>query len=58
MKDISELLLTTIEKEQCTALTAFLRMREEEKNDVGILQSKSAEQISRGLRNPSNCKTN
>ena len=57
MKDISELLINTIEKEQCTALTAFLRVREEKNNAVCILQSKPTEQASRRLRDTSNRKT-
>lgn len=57
MKDISELLLNTIEKEQCTALTAFLRVREEKNNAVRILQPKPTEQVSRRLCNKSNRKT-
>lgn len=56
MKDISELLINTIEKEQCTALTAFLRVREEEDNVIRILQPKPTEQASRRLRNKSNSK--
>lgn len=55
MKDISELLLTTIEKEQCTALDAFLRVREEEKHDVDLLQSKPTKQTRGRLCDKSNC---
>ena len=58
MKDISELLINTIEKEQCTALTAFLRVREEKDNAVRILQSQPTEQASRRLCDKSNRKAN
>lgn len=54
MKDISELLLTKIEKEQCTALNAFLRVREEENHDMDLLQSKPTEQTRGGLCDKSN----
>ena len=57
MQDISGLLLTTIEKEQCTALTAFMHVRKKEKNDLGILQSKPTEQVGGRLRDTGNCET-
>jgi len=56
MKDISKLLTSTIEREQCTALTAFLRVKEGENNGIRILQPKSAEQARRRLRNTSDSK--
>lgn len=53
MKDIGELLRTTMNKEQCSSLTALLRLNEEKKDGIHILQSKSTKQISRRLRNKS-----
>lgn len=58
MQDISGLLLTTIEKEQCTALTAFMHVRKKEKNELDILQPKPTKQVGGRLRDTSNRKIN
>ena len=56
MKDIGELLRTTMNKEQCSSLTAFLRLNEEKENGIHILQSEPTEQTGRRLCDKGNSK--
>lgn len=58
MIDIGNALSIAMQKKQCSSLYALLLLSEEKENGMDILQSKSPEKVSRGLRDKSDFKTN
>ena len=54
MRDIGDALRITMQKQQCSSLSALLLLKEEKKDDIRILQSQPTKKTGRRLRDKSN----